>query len=133
MSTRCDIVIKDYWMQGGVKYKKNLLLYHHYDGYPEGVGKYLMEKIYPLLIKSNNIDCDIVANKLIKDKEDNEYEITVYTHTDIEYRYVIEIPMKKIFCYACHYSWKGDSRKFVKDKEIDLTPFLPQTMKKSYA
>lgn len=132
MSTRCGIIIKDYTIYNGKKYNFKLTLYHHHDGYPGGVGKYLMEKIYPMLVRSNNLDCDIIANKLIKDAKDTEYEITVYRHTDIEYRYIIDIPMKKIFCYPCRYSRKGSSNKLVKGKEINLLQFLPQNIQKSY-
>ena len=132
MSTRSEIIIKDYWTSEatGKHYTKKVKLYHHSDGYPEGVGKDLMEFIYPMLTRSNSSDCNSVANKLLKWKDDNGYELTVYVHSDIEYMYVIDIPMKKIFCYEGHYS---RSDRFVKTKEIDLDQFLPCGMKQSYA
>ena len=136
MSTRSIVVIRDYWMNGSKKVEREVTLYHHYDGYPSGVGKFLMEKIYPKLTRSN-IDGKIIANNLIKDKDDNGFEFTWYTHSDTEYKYVIDVPAKSIHCYKGHYpSWdRADTEpyEFEISEEIDLTEFISKGMKESYA
>ena len=136
MGTRSEIIIKDYWTgeTNGRNYKKEIKLYHHFDGYPSGVGRFLMENIYPMLVSSNDMDCNRIANALVKSKEDETYEITVYNHVDIEYRYIIDIPAKQIHCYEGHYSsWDSPNTRFIKTKEEDLNIFLPENMSKSYA
>lgn len=136
MGTRSEIIIKDYWIDKKTGKTKGfkVKLYHHYDSYPEGVGKDLMELVYPMLIRSNNTDCDTVANKLLKNEEDKGYELTVYKHVDIEYLYEIDIPAKKISCFKCHYSsWDSPTNRIIKDKEIDLSEFLPKGITASYA
>ena len=132
MSTRSEIVIKDYGNYEGKDWKSQIKLYHHHDGYPEGVGKFLVEQVYPLL-DSPNIDCDTVANFLIKHKEDDEYEATVYNHIDIEYKYVIDIPMRRIYCYEGHYNNNRDVQtRFCKRKEYNLDVFRPMQIAESY-
>ena len=124
MGTRSEIIIKDYgtYNYDGVKKKYNykVKLYHHYDGYPEGVGKFLYEKVLPIL-QSSNPDIDRIVNFLLKNEEDNTYEYTVYNHVDIQYQYVIDIPKKKIECYSGNYSnWESPTTRFKKEKEYDL-------------
>ena len=131
MSTRCEILIKDYGNYEGKDWKLQIKLYHHHDGYPEGVGKFLVEQVYPLLDRQN-IDCDRVANFLIKHEEDNEFEATVYNHIDIEYRYVIDIPLRKIKCYGGHYSNSSRTR-FCQGTEYNLDVFRPLEIAESYA
>ena len=84
-----------------------------------------MERIYPMLVKSNNLGVDEVANKLIKDNNnvDDGYEMTVYTHADIEYFYEIDIPKKQIKCFKAHYSYNKKYYKLNKGKEEDLMKF----------
>ena len=125
MSTRSEILIKDYGTYEGLKWKRSGKLYHHCDGYPSGVGRDLMERIYPMLVKSNNLGVDEIANKLIKDKDnvDDGYEMTVYTHADIEYFYEIDIPKKQIKCFKARYSYNKKYYKLNKGKEEDLMKF----------
>ena len=126
MSTRSDIIIKDYGTYEGKAWKVQSKLYHHHDGYPEGVGAFLIKEVLPKLEKSNNISCDDISNFLIKHEEDNEFECTAYNHVDIEYRYVIDIPKKEIKCLKGHYSnWDSPQTRFIKDREIDLSKFKP--------
>ena len=133
MSTRSEIIIKRQWThhETGKKHTDKVKLYHHHDGYPSGVGKFLMDNIYPEIQRSNNLDVEDIANKLIKHPEDNEYELTLYYHTDIEYQYVIDLNRKTIQCFAGHYNSFFDSGKepkrfvFTKTKECDLKEFLP--------
>ena len=122
MSTRSEILIKDYGTYAGKKWSLSGKLYHHHDGYPEGVGRHLMEQIYPLLLKSNNVRVDEIANKLIKDVDD-EYEMTVCKHVDIEYFYEIDIPKKQIKCYHAHYNCSANHTALCKGSEEDLMKF----------
>lgn len=129
MSTRSEIIIKDY----GQEYNFKVKLYHHHDGYPSGVGKFLIEQVLPKLLRTNSESCDTIANFLIKHPDDNEFEITVYKHVDIEYQYVIDIPKKEIKCYHGSYgSWDNPRTRFT-GKECDLTQFLPITQKEFYS
>ena len=133
MSTRCDILIKDYGIYEGRSWKVQTKLYHHHDGYPEGVGKFLIEEVLPKLQNSNNISCDDISNFLIKHKEDNEFECTAYNHCDIEYRYVIDIPKKEIQCLEGHYTdWSSPKTRFITDRKIDLSKFIPLKAEELY-
>lgn len=133
MSTRSDIIIKDYGTYEGKSWKSQVKLYHHHDGYPEGVGKFLIEQVLPKLQNSSNISCDDIANFLIKHTEDNEFEITVYNHVDIEYRYVIDIPKKKIKCLKGHYpNWDALRPRFLTVAEINLDKFIPLKAEELY-
>jgi hypothetical protein len=133
MSTRCDIIIKDYGTYEGKAWKVQSKLYHHHDGYPEGVGAFLIKEVLPKLEKSNNISCDDISNSLIKHKEDNEFECTAYNHVDIEYRYIIDIPKKEIRCLKGHYSnWNSPRTRFITDREVDLSELRPLRAEELY-
>ena len=122
MSTRCDIIIKD---DKTKTVYKELKLYHHHDGYPEGVGKFLIEEITPELNHPYITGIDI-ANFLIKHPKDDEFELTVGEHCDIEYRYIIDLTSRKIKCYKGHYQYnKNDLPEFKVYDTIDLEKYLP--------
>lgn len=89
MSTRCNIILQD------DNAAKRIYLYHHHDGYPEGVGSdlahYIAEwnKLYFYAIEE-------YANRLIKgeqspfyEKVDDEYRLTRGLHGDIEFLYIL--------------------------------------------
>lgn len=87
MSTRCNIIIKGMGSQ-------DIILYHHHDGYPQGVGydlKTRLDKIQGRWYKSD------IANFLVKDADD-EYEITTCIHTDIDYLYTIDCDNSRLQC-----------------------------------
>ena len=86
MSTRAAIIIRD------SKSKYNV--YHHCDGYPEGVGKEL-EIVYKNCDPINAIE----AKKRLLEY-DGEYEDTDCIHSDEEYIYVIDTDERKIECYS---------------------------------
>lgn len=88
MSTRANIVLQE---KGST-----LWLYHHFDGYPAYLGKKLMD----IMLQHQRDYSDIfdIANEMIKDKEDDDFEITKGQHGDIAYLYLIDIPDKKISC-----------------------------------
>lgn len=106
MSTRAHIRIKDG--------DEQIMLYHHHDGYPEGVGrdlkKFLQENC------QNYWDACEIANGLVKGgikhehkglysgnvevRADDEYEITTCIHGDEEFIYVIDCDKKELKCYT---------------------------------
>lgn len=100
MSTRCNIrIINKEW-------NESFMLYHHYDGYPSGVGMdlkhYLKTKEHLPYWSAMDF-----ANELIKgvksemyEEVDNRYEITSSMHGDIEYLYVIDCDKRDFKCYA---------------------------------
>ena len=99
MSTRCIVEIKD----SNIKELKPIVLYHHHDGYPNheaGVGDDLLNRFLNTDTNKLNVnDINNVANALVKDTED-EYEVTVYKHVDIEYKYIIDVYTKSLVCYS---------------------------------
>ena len=80
MSTRCNIVI-------GKKDEDILFLYHHFDGYPEGVGAELLE--LRNMVKSNMTPQDVYDSLVYL--YGDEYELTDRLHGDIEYVYFIKL------------------------------------------
>ena len=97
MSTRCNIIVKEPY---GHKY----ILYHHHDGYPEGVGVQLRKalKMKEGCTFSNRWGGHYLANDLIKDQRglnDKTYEITSCLHSDIEFVYVVNFRTGTLRCY----------------------------------
>lgn len=94
-------------------------LYHHHDGYPEGVGVNLMSRAQKRGKQGWCIDS--VVNSLVKDAND-EYEITVYKHTDIEYVYFINCNKMTIRCFSAMYDYNDEAQetllKTLEEKEI---------------
>lgn len=85
MSTRAEIIIKDQGTYKNKKQSEKVKLYHHHDGYPEYLGKFLVENVLIDLRNHPYITLSEIANDLIKHKEDTEFELTLGTHIDIEY------------------------------------------------
>lgn len=96
MSTRCNILIKHTGYN-------DIILYHHHDGYPQGVGYDLHCRLKK--IEGRWYETDI-ANNLVKDTED-EYEITSCIHGDIDYLYTIDCNTKTLKCNKMN--WQADS------------------------
>lgn len=115
MSTRSTITIKGNYA--------TLKLYHHCDGYPEGVGFDLMNRFYKKFQNEIYPDFNDVCNNLVKDTND-EYEITEYNHVDREYEYEIDTEAKTIRCWKV--DWEFDKKedscdwKAHRGEEIDL-------------
>lgn len=92
MSTRSEILVKCSF--GSCK------LYHHHDGYIEGVGFDLYERFFAKdgeWFNRKNYEgkqiipsASDIVNSLVKDA-DEEYEITFSNHIDIEYYYEIDV------------------------------------------
>ena len=103
MSTRCNIIIKDG--------PRRITLYHHHDGYPEGVGTELQDYLRRKWSQDwrHGWEGFYIANDLVKGhilyplssdgREDDEYEVTSGLHGDVEYVYVINCRAMAIRCY----------------------------------
>lgn len=97
-------------------------LYHHYDGYPEGVGNELdmfLKKIY-----SNNekVDTPTQLAQLINEY-DNSYQLNETQHGDEEFAYLINMPDYTITCYALdfdEFDWKDDKIVYVHNISHDI-------------
>lgn len=101
MSTRCHIIIRD------ESNNFECRIYHHFDGYPEGVGadlkKYLSQR-------ETNWFGTYIANDLIKGKITTEtmnglkpdmgYEVTFGIHGDEEFVYIIDCDEQTLKCYS---------------------------------
>lgn len=86
MSTRCQIKV--------TYLDKEVLIYHHHDGYPEGVGYDLVQRQKKL----NTWNGSEIVNDLVKDTKD-EYEVAFLVHTDIDYWYEIDCNCHTIRCW----------------------------------
>lgn len=107
MSTRCQIKISYlHW---------EVLLYHHWDGYPKGVGADLTRRQKEL----STWDGNIIVNNLVKDIKD-EYEIAYQVHTDIDYWYEIDCNRKTIRCWEVKGYNLSDHAKVIKGEESIL-------------
>jgi len=86
MSTRSEIEIRngDYVLH----------LYHHCDGYFEGVGKELVDILNNT--KKKNGEWPAAVDYAVEVLKDNQYEITMCPHWDIEYYYVVDFNKKTI-------------------------------------
>lgn len=104
MATRCNIIIKD-------RSNRRIYLYHHHDGYPEGVGadlKKFLEQFQEWQIRQYG---GLLANKLVKNQaglDDEEYEVAPGLHGDIQYLYVINCKAGTLRCYEVplHLNWE---------------------------
>lgn len=87
MSTRCNIVVKDTEWNG-------VILYHHCDSYPSGVGAHLLE-----IVKGKGfMDAFACANHILhttegeKDKPfKNDFALCGCLAGDIEYLYTVKV------------------------------------------
>lgn len=116
MGTRSVIRIQEAWEnENGKKKAIKHDIYHHYDGYIEGVGFTLLDMFLNKDTKKLDIraDIDFVANFLIKDKKniDNTFEITAYNHVDIEYFYLIDVNNKTVEAWHVN-NWSGRMKKY---------------------
>ncbi|MDY6373964.1 MAG: hypothetical protein SPK91_06095 [Bacteroidales bacterium] len=92
MSTRATIkVVKN----GETQYR----IYHHCEGFPEGVGKELKE----FLSNPDNYDADRLweqgVNNGLEGDLSYEFESITFMHGDEEFEYTIDTDNKKLLCY----------------------------------
>ena len=108
MSTRCCVKVVKHFTNKTAEG----MLYHHHDGYPEGVGVDLVnrsKKWKGPFQDRPEWDIDEVVNSLIKDQTD-EYEYTAYNHVDIEYLYTIDCDTMTIKCNEAHWKFGTDEK-----------------------
>ena len=108
MSTRSQIKI--------TYLHREVLQYHHWDGYPKGVGADLIRWQKGLNTWAGNI----LVNYLVKDIND-EYEIAYQVHTDMDYWYEIDCNRKTIRCWKVEGYNLSDHAEVVKGEEAILT------------
>lgn len=102
MSTRCQVEV--------IANGKSVMLYHHCDGYPEGVGYCLLKILDKSKEKWRSSE---LVNKMITR---GDFEITFGNHCDIEYYYELNFDKKKVNCMAVN-NW-GDTMEI--EEHIDL-------------
>ena len=113
MSTRCQIKI--------TYLKREVLLYHHWDGYPEAVGLDLIKRQKRL----KTWDGNILVNELVKNtKKDDSYEIAFQVHTDLDYWYEIDCNRKTIRCWKVSGFNLSDHAEVIKGEEFTLLPVV---------
>jgi len=88
MSTRCHVILEK-------KDCETEFVYHHFDGYPEGVG----EELVGLLKKYNKQHWEPVAIANWLEKQDDLYEPDDGIHGDEEYVYVIDCDKHTLQCF----------------------------------
>lgn len=94
MSTRCNVIIKE-------QSDKFFQLYHHHDGYPEGVGMNL-EEYMEIMPDECFTDGEKFADFLCDPRLHDEYEYegtNICPHSDIEYLYIIDLQKREITCF----------------------------------
>ena len=94
-------------------------MFHRHEGYPKWVGKFLMDNVLPELDKPN-FKINEVANFLVKNKEDEDFLITVGEHPGIEYRYYINVDTKEIKCQQVKYKQVNNHFELEVLRRIDL-------------
>jgi hypothetical protein len=116
MSTRATILIKS------KRRNEEVRIYHHCDGYPDGIGIDLKAYIKTISsLKLPHWDVYHIANDLIKgqcgmvgNRRDNGYELTPCQHGDEEYAYLIDCDAKTLTCYAVGWDeFEWDEKKIV--------------------
>lgn len=109
MSTRCQIKI--------TYLKREVLLYHHWDGYPEAVGLDLIKRQKQL----KTWDGNILVDELINNKhKDDGYEIAFRIHTDLDFWYEIDCNRKTIRCWKVKGYLLSDHAEVEKGEEVPL-------------
>lgn len=118
MSTRSNIKVTE----GGNDF---FYLYHHSDGYPEHVGKYLYEAL-KTLPKYH----DEATTKLVKEPH-MRFELTTCIHGDIEWYYEVWVTKKVLKIYSVHGNM--NNKKFKHEVTINVTkdpyPYEPESEK----
>jgi len=114
MSTRCNIKI--------VEGNDTIWLYHHHDGYPRYLGAFLLTKFYERFKdKTQHLGINEIANELIHDKVDDEFEPTTGMHGDIEFLYEINADTQEIKCFDVTYGKDGDYwKQTISTEPLDL-------------
>ena len=99
MSTRCVVKV--------INNGQVVNLYHHCDGYPEGVGFCLL-KLMKKYKENETADACWFVNKMVKN---GRFEVTFYNHSDIEYYYEMNFDKMDVKCMSVD-NW-GDVMKIL--------------------
>lgn len=112
MSTRASIILKE-----GCTYANPIYLYHHCDGYVEGVGYILRRvmKFHPFCYVEQ-VATDLVR---MEDKYGSGFRVSNVLPDDIEYVYVIDGDSKTVVSYK-RQSWDDDVQEFMKWPHLTL-------------
>lgn len=89
-----------------------ITLYHHCDGYPEGVGKDLKKYLRDVVSKWNWWMPEDIATNLVRGELDGDtgYEVAICEHSDCQYGYVIDCDAQTLTCYKLGWGvkpWKN--------------------------
>lgn len=122
MSTRASIIIKN------EKTNEVINLYHHCDGYPDGVGCELAE-FFSKYYNNENWYWNVseIANELVKSETLDGYEIATAPHQDIEFLYLIDCEAQSLKCYKRDFGTKVEEC-ICKENETFI-PYAPETLK----
>lgn len=110
MSTRATILVKN----EGITIAH---VYHHYDGYPEGLGVELAEHL-PNIKNWHPVELakELVEKGIGKDKG---FEYTTCIHGDEDFIYVIDCDSKSVKCYQ--HEWDAEESECVKaENEVQI-------------
>ena len=115
MSTRCQIKIR-YCNQ-------DILLYHHWDGYPENITRELFKAQRVKGSVKWSWNGDAIVNRLVKDNFDDGFEIAFNVHTDLDYWYELDCDRKTLRCWKVNGYLLSNIARVDMDKaeEVDLT------------
>ena len=119
-------------------------IYHHWDGYPEGVGFKLLnaiENYFDGATSAKVFESEQFANMLVKNTaglDDNGFDVTLWKHGDIEYFYEIDFgkrdelnkedALKAVKCWSVRFDFDGEYDDYheLKEEFIDLMPLYEQ-------
>lgn len=88
-------------------YGKKVDIYKHYDCYPSGVGRLLLE----IFTKEDLLEPNKVIKQIVNELRG---EVTLYNPIDIEYMYVIDCNKQTIKCYKVNNYTSPVTKKLVK-------------------
>lgn len=119
-------------------------IYHHWDGYPEGVGFKLLnaiENYFDGATSAKVLESERFANMLVKNTaglDDNGFDVTLWKHCDIEYFYEIDFgkrdelskedALKAVKCWSVRFDFdcEYDDYHELKEEFIDLMPLYEE-------
>lgn len=105
MATRSNIIVSGL---DGVE-----ILYHHWDGYPEVVGKELYD-FYLDYVKRHNEETDFSVKNFVKElnEKDESYELNSSIHGDIEYLYTLDLSTNQFVFQKVTYDFVSHKQEF---------------------
>jgi len=94
MSTRCQVEFRDQYSKEG---EKDVMLYHHYDGYPEnmiptikdGLKSFDKSGAHPYWWDSERVAAHFVAN--VDNGDFPQFQPSSEVHGDIEFYYIVTL------------------------------------------